>query len=65
MTVEIIKEDLSKVEAHSFEKMLLNQASGMGLWNKKDYEPFEDFSMKGFTDEEVRVYALQKQDEQL
>ena len=62
MKVEIIKEGLSKIEALAFEKMLLNQASGMGLWNKKDYEPFEDFSMKGFTDEEVRDYALQKDD---
>ena len=63
MKVEIIKEGLSKVEALAFEKMLLNQASGRGLWNKKDYEPFEDFSMKGFTDEEVRDYALQKDED--
>jgi len=63
MKVEIIKEGLSKIEALAFEKMLLNQAIGMGLWNKKDYEPFEDFSMKGFTDEEVRDYALQKDED--
>ena len=62
MKIEIIKEGLSKVEALAFEKMLLNQASGMGLWNKKDYEPFEDFTMKRFTDEEVRDYALQKEE---
>ena len=63
MKVGIIKEGLSKIEALAFEKMLLNQASGMGLWNMKDYEPFEDFSMKGFTDEEVRDYALQKDED--
>ena len=52
MRVEILKEGLSKVEALAFEKMLLNQSREKGLWNKKDYEPFED-SLKGFTDEEV------------
>ena len=62
MKVEIIKEGLSKVESLAFEKMLLNQSTGMGLWNKKDYEPFED-PIKGFTDDEVRDYALQKDED--
>jgi len=63
MRVEIIKEGLTKVESLAFEKMLLNQSKGTGLWNKKDYEPFEDYSLKGFSEEEVSIYVFQNEKE--
>ena len=43
--------------------MLLNQSKGTGLWNKKDYEPFEDYSLKGFSEEEVSIYVSQNEKE--
>ena len=60
MEVEIIMDNLSKSESLAIEKILLNQHKGEGLWNIKDYEPNEDYSLKGYSDEEVLEYVSNK-----
>ena len=46
MTIEIVAEGLTKSEALTIEKLLLDQSRDLNLWNSRDYEPFEDYSYK-------------------
>lgn len=54
MDVKIFKSGLTKPEAVAIERLLLKKHSGGGLWNIKDYEPFNEEFGKGFSDEELQ-----------
>lgn len=56
MSVEIAYEGLTKTESLCVEKLLLAKHSGDGLWNSKDYEPFESDDIRRITDAEIQEF---------
>ena len=42
MSVEILREGLTKNEALAIERLLIKRHSGSALWNIKEYEPEVD-----------------------
>jgi hypothetical protein len=56
MEVKVLYEGLTKTEALTIERALLKKNAGAGLWNSRDYEPFENEAAGSISDREIEEF---------